>query len=175
MSYCRKANWDDKCERMINSQIAVEMQAFHTYNALYALFLSDSVGFPGAAEYFKTAADEELEHARKFIAYQNTRGGKVKIELILQPDLSELDATDDKEEHSLLYRAINLALSLEQKVYSEILFISKNCGDPGLEDFLDDFIQEQLKGQFELGIKLQQLNIIGLDGHGLIEYDKTLA
>ena len=170
MSICRKNNWDQTLERLVNSQINLELKAFHYYNALYSYFMNDSVGFPGLANYFKKSADEELEHARKFIDYQNTRGGIVNIDVIEKPNFS----FDNSIEESILYQGLNLALDLEQAVYESIQKMYKNCNDPGLEDFLDDFTQEQLQGQYDLGVKLRQLKIIGKDGHGLVHFDNEM-
>ena len=85
MSICRKNNWDQTLERLVNNQINLELKAFHYYNALYSYFMNDAVGFPGLGNYFKKSADEELEHARKFIDYQNIRGGIVNIDVIERP------------------------------------------------------------------------------------------
>ena len=80
MSFCRLYNdWSQSNEEKINKQINMELYASHMYNALYSYFKSDSVGFPGIAEFFKKSADEEMEHARKFMDYQLIRGGSVKI------------------------------------------------------------------------------------------------
>ena len=170
MSNCRMNNWSNECEEMLNNQINTELYASHTYNALYSYFLRDSVGFPNMATYFKKAADEETEHARKFIEYQNYRGGEVKIKNIEEPHF-QFNETND---NSVLYQAFNYALNLEQKVYKSILLISNKCNDAGLEDFLDDFIKEQLEAQYELGIKLQQLKHIGKDGHGLVHFSNEM-
>tara|TARA_B100000073_G_C23515615_1_gene485640 strand:+ start:108 stop:617 length:510 start_codon:yes stop_codon:yes gene_type:complete len=168
MSFCRKNNWSESNEEKINKQINLELYASHMYTALYSYFKSDSVGFPGIAEYFKKSADEELEHARKFIEYQNLRGGTVRIGVIDSPSFGF------KTGDSLLYQGISAALELEQQVYNSIIEISKNSDDVGLEDFLDDFVQEQLQGQYELGMRLRQLTHIGNDGHGLVDYDKNM-
>ena len=171
-SKCRKGNWSKDDECMINNQISIEFNAFHIYNFLYSHFSSDSVGFPGLANFFKKSSDEELEHARKFIDYQNTRGGKVSFDKsFIIPNLHFLSPNSDR---SLPYQAINYALSTEQKVYESILNISKNTNDTALEDFLDDFLQEQLKDQYELGLLLKQLEHIGNDGYGLYQFDKDL-
>ena len=61
----------------INKQINLELHAAHIYNSVYCYLQSDSIGFIGTAEFFKKSSDEENEHARKFMEYQNTRGGKV--------------------------------------------------------------------------------------------------
>tara|TARA_Y100000589_G_C27181725_1_gene641073 strand:- start:2255 stop:2782 length:528 start_codon:yes stop_codon:yes gene_type:complete len=169
-SYCRKNNWSTKLEELINKQINIELTASHTYNALYSYFLSDSVGFPGLASFFKKSADEETEHAREFIEYQNTRGGKVNITSLHQPSFN----FDNSSQFSIMYQAIKYTLELEQSVYESIMNISRESDDHGLEDFLDKFVKEQLDTQYNLGIKLKQLEIIGKDGHGLIHFDKEM-
>ena len=116
VSNCRKDNWNQQDEFMINKQINVELHAAHIYNSLYCHFKSDSIGFPGTAEFFKKSSDEENEHARKFMEYQNTRGGKVVLENIEKP-VFEFDQNINK---SLLYQAFNYALETEQKVYESI-------------------------------------------------------
>ena len=171
-SNCRKNNWSLEDEKMINNQISIEMNAFHIYNFLYSHFSNDSVGFPGLASFFKKSSDEELEHARKFIDYQNIRGGKVSFDKsLIIPNLNFLDGNSSK---SIPYQSISYALDMEQKVYESILNISNSTSDTALEDFLDDFLQEQLKDQYELGVLLKQLEHIGNDGHGLYQFDKEL-
>ena len=102
-SNCRKNNWSKEDECMINTQISIEMNAFHIYNFLYSHFSSDSVGFPGLANFFKKSSDEELEHARKFIDYQNIRGGKVSFDKsLIIPNLNFLD-NDSKHKASIFY------------------------------------------------------------------------
>ena len=170
MSYCRKKNWSSENEIRINKQIGLELYASHAYNNLYSYFKSDAVGFNGIAEYFKKCSDEEIEHARQFMDYQNIRGGRVELGMIESP-LFEFNINSDK---SILHQALYYALELEQKVYSSILDISKSSNDAGLEDFLDDFIKEQLEAQYDLGMRLKQLEIIGKDGHGMVDYDKNM-
>ena len=169
MSVSRKNNWSTSNEERINHQINLELYASHVYNSLYAYFRSNSVGFPGLAEYFKKAADEEKEHAQRFIEYQNIRGGLVKIGVI---DCPSYDFSNTNK--SLLLQAFEYALELEQQVYESIVKISREGNDVGLEDFLDDFVKEQLEAQYDLGLKIKQLQIIGNDGHGLIHFDKEM-
>lgn len=167
-SICRKDNWSQQDELLINKQINLELHAAHIYNSLYCYFQSDSIGFIGTAEFFKKSSDEENEHARKFMEYQNTRGGKVILDNIEKP-VFEFDQNSEK---SLLYQAFNYALETEQKVYESIKKISEETSDIALEDFLDDFLKEQLDAQYHLGLKLKQLEIIGNNGFGLIYFDK---
>jgi len=43
------------------------------------IFLKHDLYYPKAAKYFREKANEELQHAEKFIEYQNRRGGKFDI------------------------------------------------------------------------------------------------
>ncbi len=169
MSYCRKNNLSDYIENMINHQINVELSAAHTYTALYAYFMNDQQGFPGFAKMFKHSSDDELQHARKFIEYQNIRGGNVRINMLQAPQFFIVNNNT-----SSLYQAIQFVLNLEQCVYDSILNIRNNCNDSGLEIFLDDFVQEQLKSQFELATLLRKLERIGNDGTGLTLLDNEI-
>jgi ferritin heavy chain len=66
---------------------------------------------PGHAKYFKKAAHEELEHAQKFMEYQNKRGGRVVLKDLKKPAKDEwgtaLDAMKAAQE---LERTVNKAL-----------------------------------------------------------------
>ena len=169
-SHCRMNNWTSDNEDLVNKQINLELFASHTYTALSAFFQSDAVGLPGTAAYFKKSSDEEMEHARSFIAYQTNRGGIVSVTSLDKP----VDFYSDECSDSILLQAFKRALELEQTVYDSILNISKTCDDPALEDFLDDFLKEQLEGQYKLGVIISQLKRIGLDGHGLYQFDKDM-
>ena len=170
MSNCRKNNWTDKSESMINDQINLELTAQHTYTALSAYFASDQHNWPGLAKFMKESANEEREHAEIFINYQNTRGGTVKIGTI-----SPLDFDFTNTSESILTQALGFVLQMEQKVYESILAISEQSTDPALSDFLDDFLKEQLEAQYQLGCQLSQLKTIGMDGYGLWHFDKNLS
>ena len=170
MSYCRKNNLSVNVENLINHQINIELSASHTYTALYAFFMNDQQGFPGFAKMFKHSSDEELLHARKFIDYQNVRGGNVRINMLQAPQFFIVNNNT-----TTLYQAIQFVLNLEQSVYDSILNIRNNCNDSGLEVFLDDFIQEQLQSQFELATLLRKLERIGDDGNGLTLLDEEIS
>lgn len=169
MSYCRKNNLSVQVENLINHQINMELSASHVYLALYSFFMNDQQSFPGFAKFFKHASDEETFHAKKFIDYQNTRGGNVRILAVPIPQFTTINNNT-----SILYQAIDYALNLEQQVYDSIRLIHNTCNDNGLQVFLDDFIKEQLESQFELGTLLRKLERIGNDGHGLTQIDNEM-
>ena len=59
----------------------------YVYHALYCYFDRDNVALPGLAAFFKAASDEEREHAEILMAYQNRRGGRVKLQAIMMPEM----------------------------------------------------------------------------------------
>uniref|UniRef100_K3ZJZ0 Ferritin n=1 Tax=Setaria italica TaxID=4555 RepID=K3ZJZ0_SETIT len=80
----------DECEAAINEQINVEYNASYAYHSLFAYFDRDNVALKGFAKFFKESSDEEREHAEKLMKYQNTRGGRVRLQSIVTP-LTEFD------------------------------------------------------------------------------------
>ena len=176
MSNCRMNNWSVEHETVVNQQINIELTAAHIYTALYSYFSSDQHHWPGLACYFKKAAAEEREHADKFIEYQNIRGGTVSIDKLDAPVIDFSNGVDIEhgEEQSVVLKAFTYALELEQNVYDNILKMAKCTDDVGFSDFLDDFVKEQLEGQYELGCFISQLKIIQNNGFGLWQFDQKL-
>lgn len=76
---------------------------------MWAYFDRDNVALPGLAAFFKAGSDEEREHAEILMKYQNTRGGHVKLQSIMMPQM-EFGHPDKGD---ALY-AMELALSLEK-------------------------------------------------------------
>ena len=63
------------------------------------------------AKYFKKASQEELEHAQKFMEFQNKRGGKVVLQDIKKPAQDEWGtALDGMKTAQTLERQVNQAL-----------------------------------------------------------------
>lgn len=66
---------------------SIEYNVSYVYHALFAYFDRDNVGLPGMASFFKAASEEEREHAELLMEYQNTRGGRVRLASIIQPEM----------------------------------------------------------------------------------------
>merc|ERR1712100_465055 len=81
MSQC-KQNFSVNCENAINEQINVELANSYLYMAMAAHFDRDDVALAGFRDYFQKQADEEREHAQKFIKYLNMRVGRCNFESI---------------------------------------------------------------------------------------------
>ncbi|PIA59534.1 hypothetical protein AQUCO_00400434v1 [Aquilegia coerulea] len=121
----------DECEAAINEQINVEYNVSYVYHAMYAYFDRDNVALKGLASFFKESSEEERQHAEKLMAYQNTRGGKVKLQSILMP-LSEFDHL---QKGDALY-AMELALSLEKLTNEKLLKLHSVKHHPSLHCFI---------------------------------------
>lgn len=134
------------CSESLNEQVNWELHAAITYLNMFGHFNSPSVARYGFAEFFKNQANEEFEHARKFIEYVNKRNGT--IEALKVPGsnksnwLSPIEALDD-------------AITLEKAVYAKIQHIhaiaEQKCLDAHLTDYLEgEFFTEQVDSINEL-------------------------
>ncbi|KAM3312302.1 hypothetical protein ACQJBY_032331 [Aegilops geniculata] len=162
----------DECEAAINEQINVEYNASYAYHSLYAYFDRDNVALKGFAKFFKESSDEEREHAEMLMAYQNRRGGRVRLQSIVTP----LTEFDHSEKGDALY-AMELALALEKLVNEKLHnlhSVATRCNDPQLSDFVESqFLQEQVDAVKKISEYVTQLRRIG-KGHGVWHFDRML-
>ncbi|KAH7282117.1 hypothetical protein KP509_35G012900 [Ceratopteris richardii] len=161
------------CEAAINEQINVEYNASYAYHTLFAYFDRDNVALPGLAHFFKSSSDEEREHAEKLMKYQNTRGGRVQLQSIVMPTLTEFD---DPEKGDAL-SAMELALALERLVNEKLLKLHKTASDendPQLTDFIEsEFLSQQVEDIKKVASYVSQLRRVG-KGHGVYHFDLQL-
>ena len=145
--------WSETQEGLINGQIAIEMVNFMTYEALGCYFRDGKSGYNNMATFMRGEADEELKHARQFMDYQTTRGGTV---VLLDPQAKDISFVCESASPCLA--AYRLALQLEKDTYANMLVIhAQSEDDPHLQDFLEEFMGEQLEGQKGLNDKIRVL------------------
>lgn len=134
------------CSEAINDQVNWELYAAITYLNMYGYFNNPEVARYGYADFFKDQADEEFNHAKKFIEYVNKRNGTIeslKVHNSLKSSWnSPLEALED-------------AINLEKSVYARIQHIhtiaEQKCLDAHLTDFLEGyFFTEQVDSINEL-------------------------
>ena len=189
-SICRLNNWSERCENILNEQINLEYWASLQYHTMFAYFDRDYVGLKNIAEFFNKSSHEEREHAHKFIKYQNMRGGKVVIgdvkDFEFDVDIDSIfssnnntpneENTNNFHNHDVL-EGFNKALEMEQKVYLKLLEVHKvgeEENDPQFCDFIEgEFLSEQIEAINQLGVYISQIKRIGLNGHGLWDFDKN--
>jgi len=165
MSLIRQ-NYSSECEAAINKQINMELYASYVYLAMAYHFDRDDVALEGFHKYFKHQSDEEREHAQKFMAYQNKRGGRIVLHDVKAPAVLEWkDITS----------ALTDALNLEKKVNESLLAIhaiANEKNDPHLCSYLEDgFLTEQVESINEISKHLTNVKRCG-DGLGVYQFDK---
>ena len=161
---CRQ-NWSETCETTLNEQIRAELQASYHYQILGSYFYRDDIGLDKLGDYFNKASLEEREHADKFIKYQNKRGGIVTFSPLNIPNLQ-------LSKEFCVIESFKIALTLERLVNEQLLTLHQTAEkDPQFSDFIEgEFLEEQVDGISDISKKISQLELIGRDGHGIIEF-----
>ncbi|GBG76962.1 hypothetical protein CBR_g23292 [Chara braunii] len=170
-SYARQ-RYSPACEAAVNEQINVEYNVSYIYHALFAYFDRDNVGLPGFAAYFRHASEEERMHAEELMKYQNLRGGRVKLQSLMMPQIN----LNDPEKGDAL-SAMELALSLEKLNNEKLLALHKTAADAGdaqMTDFVEGtFLNEQVAAIKDVSEHVARLRRVG-PGHGVYHYDLEL-
>lgn len=123
-------------ETAINKQIGAEFGASLQYVSIATYFDSDDL--PQLASFFYRQAEEERDHAMKFVNYLIDAGGQVRISAI--PDTRyEFESAED---------CAKAALAWEQdvtKMINNLMDIAVDDRDYMSQDFLRWFVTEQLE------------------------------
>ena len=168
------SEWSKECENIINEQINLEYWASYQYHMMWSYFDRNEVGMKNIALFFKNNSVEERGHAETLMLYQNTRGGKVKLNGIRPVDLSYLDHIDDNNNDILA--SFEKALEMEDIVYKSLLKVhkvSEDNSDPQFGDFIEgEFLKEQIFAMSEISKYISQLKIINNNGYGLWNFDQ---
>ncbi len=125
-----------KMNAALNEQIGNEFGASLQYVAIASYFARE--GLNELATRFFKQADEERDHAMRFVSYLNEAGGDVKIPGI--PAAKNTFAT--------VAEAVKLSLTWEQTVTRQInalMDLAVKEGDHIAQNFLGWFVREQLE------------------------------
>jgi len=159
-------NYHEDNEGLINRQINLELYASYAYTAMAHHFDRHDVALKGHYQFFKKMADEECEHANKFMEYQNKRGGTIVLLDIKKPT---------QQSWSSPLEAHETALQLEKDVYQALLELHAfGCkhNDPHLTNYLEEeFLDEQVKSTKEYSDYITNLRRVG-PGLGEYVFDK---
>lgn len=148
----------------INQQIGNEFSAMLQYTAIAAHF--DGETLPELAAYFHRQAEEEKDHAHRFIKYVTDTGAKVVIPDIPAP-IAHFNFAED---------AVKLSLEQEKAVTQQVnslVHIAKEETDYTSDTFLQWFVREQLE---EVSSMEDLLRIVQRAGEGnLLRVEDYLA
>lgn len=132
-------------------------------------FDRDDVALHGISEYFRKCSEEENEHARKLMKYQNERGGRIVLSDIQAPKQQNWGTT---------LEAMSSALDLEKKVNESLLQLHSTGSrhvDVDLCDFLEShYLHEQVEAIKEVGDYVTNLKRVG-EGLGVYMFDKNFS
>eukprot|EP00887_Chlorella_sp_A99_P002977 scaffold24.g2977.t1 len=171
-SYAR-VDFHEECEAAINEQINIEVNVSYIYHAMYCYFSRDNVALPGIAAHFKKESLEERSHAELLMDYQNLRGGRVKLQPILAPELEY----NHPEKGDALF-AFELSLSLEKLNFQKLRQlheVADKHGDSQMADFIEgDLLADQAASVKENAEWVSQLRRVG-KGLGVFQFDQELG
>ena len=142
----------------LNTQIGNELGASNQYVAIASYFSEENLDQLSA--FFFRQAEEEREHAMKFVRFVLDVGGHVEIPQIAQP----------KNRFSSAEEAVQAALSWEQEVTEQIyglVELAQAERNHITSRFLDWFVDEQLE---EVSLMDNLLGIVRRAGDGNLLY-----
>jgi len=155
----------DKMEKALNEQVNAEMYSAYLYLAMSAYFEDQNLS--GFANWMHVQAQEEMSHAMKIYNYIHDRGGRVVLEQIDKPQ-SEWENTQ---------KVVEEVFAHEQKVTQMIhnlVNLARDEKDHGTDNMLQWFVSEQVEEEANADELLQQVKMIGSQGHGLLMLDREL-
>ncbi|XP_053111116.1 ferritin heavy chain A-like isoform X2 [Hemicordylus capensis] len=119
-----RQNLHKDCEATVNQMVNLELYASYAYLSMSCHFDRDDVALGHMAKFLKEQSQEKREHAKKFLKYQNKRGGRVVLKDIQKPEQDEWGSS---------LEALEKALKLEKEVNQALLDLHKLAmekGDP---------------------------------------------
>jgi ferritin len=155
-----------KIEKAYNDQINAEFFSAYLYLSMASYF--EDKNFAGFAHWMRLQAQEETEHALKFIGYIQTRGGRVVLESIDKPAHewdSPLTAFSEAYEH-------------EQYITGRINNLVKLSGelnDYASGQFLLWYVEEQVEEEEAASEIRDKLELVGNSPQGILFLDKELS
>lgn len=150
----------------LNKQITKEFYSAYMYLSMSCYFFEE--GLPGFQKWFKAQAIEECQHAMKFINYIILQGGKIKLESVETPP----------NEWECNLCVMETALEHEKYItrcIEELYKLAENYHDKATENFLSEFIDEQVEEEAIIRDIIRRLNMIGTNSSGWVLVDKELS
>ena len=157
---------NSKLEAVINQQINAELYSAYLYLSMSAYF--ESMNLPGFANWMKVQFEEEQFHALKFYNYLVSRGGRVVLEAIEKPQF-EWKNPIEVFEHTLEHEKHVTAL------LNNIAEVAEVEKDRPTRNLMIWFIDEQVEEEGNAEKIINELKLIGGEGHGMLMLDREFA
>lgn len=150
----------------MNEQLNFELFSSYLYMSMSAYMQNQNL--PGAANWMKSQALEELIHVDQIFSHINERQGRVLLTAIEGPKTdwdSPLAAFEQSYAHEQLVTSrINKLVALAQKE-----------NDYASHNFLQWFVSEQVEEESTVDDIVNKMRMVGDQGYGLFMIDRELA
>lgn len=159
-------NIEKKLAEAINDQINAEFWSAYLYLSMSVYFKEQ--GRSGIANWFKIQFQEEQAHAEIFINYLHDRNGEVRL-----CPIAEVKQTWDS-----VHEAFADTLAHEQEVTRRIhalYAMAEEEKDYATRQMLNWYIAEQVEEEANVQEIIDNLDLIGNDGVGILQIDRELA
>lgn len=147
-------------------QINAELYSSYLYLSMSAYL--QSISLKGASSWMRAQAQEELAHVGKFFDYIHERGGRVTLGAIEAPPASwdsALAAFEEAHAHEG---------HVTDRV-NKLVDLAKELSDHATDQMLQWFVAEQVEEEATVDDVVQELKLVGGEGHGLLLVDRQLA
>lgn len=155
-----------RLEEAINNQINAELYSAYLYLSMAAYF--EDANLPGFANWMRIQFEEEQFHGMRFLNYLVERGGRVKLEAIEKPRFewnNVLEVFEETLEHEKHVTAL----------INNIADIAEEEKDRATRNLLIWFIDEQVEEEGAAEKIINELKMIGGEGHGMLMLDREFA
>lgn len=155
-----------KIEKVLNEQIAREMQSSQNYLAMAVW--CEVEGFAGAAQFLYRHADEERTHMLKIVKYINENNGKAEIPSVNKPD-TKFDSIQQ------LFKSGYEGEKHVTQSISKIVKFALDEGDFTTHNFMQWFVKEQLEEESTYRTILDKMKLIGKSDNSNYHIDNEIA
>ncbi len=155
-----------KMEAALNKQVNAELWSAYLY--LSMSYDMNDKGFSGTASWFAKQAEEEFEHATKFMEFIGDMDGKVKL----------MPISEVRQEWNSLKDAFEDTLMHEKKVTTMIHYLMDlaiELKDYASQSMLRWFVDEQVEEENTARTYLSALEKIEKDPAAMYLFDKKLG
>ena len=156
----------DELASAVNDQITMEMASSVAYLQMSAHFESENL--TGMASWMRMQAEEEKNHAHRFMDFVLARGNSVRLGSIEAPESSF-----ESVEH-----VFKTALEQERtvtKAIHDIYRLASDKGDLASFPFLQEFIEEQNEEEATVETILERVRLVGGESSAILLLDRELG
>ncbi|NLF25689.1 MAG: ferritin [Deltaproteobacteria bacterium] len=155
-----------KIKDALTKQLNFEFESAYVYLGMAAY--CQAINLDGFAHWFQLQTKEEVEHGMKIWEYLSDHGSAVSLSSLPEP----------KTNYASIKEVLEVTLAHEQQVTASIQNIYKLAveeQDFTTQSFLNWFLEEQVEEEATATKILEQVGMVGPQGHGIFFLDRELG